>query len=71
MWPGSRSSKRRALGRGPEEAEAFRAWLMECPQGAAEAAKEGSFMGFHAERVSQAEKDMLAQLGSTLGVRSA
>ena len=53
----------------PEEAEAFREWIMECAQRAAEAAKEGGFMGFHAERVSQGEKDMLAQLGSVLGVR--
>ena len=35
---------------------------------AADAAKEGGFMGFRAERVSQGEKDMLAQLGSALGV---
>ena len=52
----------------PEEAEAFRAWIMECAQRAADAAKEGGFMGFRAERVSQGEKDMLAQLGSALGV---
>src|SRR3954447_5839691 len=51
-----------------EEAEAFRAWIMECAQRAADAAKEGGFMGFHAERVSQGEKDMLAQLASALGV---
>jgi hypothetical protein len=54
-----------------EEAEAFRAWIMECAQRAADAAKEGGFMGFHAERVSQGEKDMLAQLGSALGVTEA
>ena len=52
----------------PEEAEAFRAWIMECAQSAADAAKEGGFMGFHAERVSQGEKDMLAQLRSALGM---
>lgn len=52
----------------PEEAEAFRSFIMECAQRAAEAAKEGGFMGFHAERVSQGEKDMLAQIGSALGV---
>ena len=52
----------------PEEAEAFRAWIMECAQRAADAAKEGGFMGFRAERVSQGEEDMLAQLGSALGV---
>jgi hypothetical protein len=54
-----------------EEADAYRAWIMECAQGAADAAKEGGFMGFHAERVSQGEKDMLAQLRSTLGVSGA
>jgi hypothetical protein len=51
----------------PEETEAFRAWILECAQRAADAAKEGGFMGFHAERVSQGERDMLAQLGSALG----
>ena len=51
----------------PEEAEAFRGWIMECAQRAADAAKEGGFMGFHAERVSQGEKDMLEQLRSALG----
>jgi hypothetical protein len=55
----------------PEEADAFRAWIMECAQRAAEAAKEGGFMGFHAERVSQGEKEMLAQLRAVLGVRDA
>jgi hypothetical protein len=52
----------------PEEAEAFRAWILECAQSAADAAKEGGFLGFHAERVSQGEKDMLEQLRSALGV---
>jgi|SRR3954451_1997782 len=52
----------------PEESEAFRAWLVECAQRAAEAAKEGGFMGFHAVRVSEGEQRMLEQLGSTLGV---
>ena len=55
----------------PDEAEAFRAWIMECAQRAAEAAKEGGFMGFRAEQVSQGEKDMLAQLRSALGADSA
>jgi hypothetical protein len=52
----------------PEEADAFREWLMECAQRAAAAAKEGGFLGFHAERISQGEKDMLTQLSSALGV---
>ena len=50
----------------PEEAEAFRAFLLECAQRAAEAAKEGGFMGFRAELVSQGEKNMLDQLQSVL-----
>ena len=52
----------------PEEAEAFRAWLLECAQRAAEAAKEGGFMGFNAVLVSEGEERMLAELASTLGV---
>jgi hypothetical protein len=52
----------------PEEAEAFREWILECAQRAAEAAKEGGFMGFRAEQVSQGEKDMLAQLRGALGM---
>jgi hypothetical protein len=55
----------------PEETDAFRAWIMECAQRAADAAKEGGFMGFHAERVSQGEKDMLAQLRSALSMSGA
>jgi hypothetical protein len=50
----------------PEEAEAFRGFILECAQRAAEAAKEGGFMGFRAEQVSQGEKDMLEQLQSVL-----
>jgi hypothetical protein len=52
----------------PEEAEAFSEWILECARRAADAAKEGGFMGFRAERVSQGEKDMLEQLRGTLGV---
>ena len=52
----------------PQEAEDFRAWLLECAKRAAEAAKEGGFMGFNAVRVSEGEERMLAELASTLGV---
>jgi hypothetical protein len=55
----------------PEDADAFRTWIMECAQRAADAAKEGGFMGFRAERVSQGEQDMLEQLRSALGVSGA
>jgi hypothetical protein len=54
----------------PEEAEAFRRWMIAVAQGAADAAKEGGFLGFGAEQVSQGEQGMLEQLGSALGVRS-
>ena len=51
----------------PEEAAAFRAWLLRAAQAAADAAKEGGFMGFHAVRVSEGEKAMLDQLRHALG----
>jgi hypothetical protein len=55
----------------PEEATAFARWLVEVAQDAANAAKEGGFMGFGAEQVSQGEQRMLEQLRSTLGVAEA
>jgi hypothetical protein len=50
----------------PEEAEAFRAWLLDVARAAADAAKEGGFMGFHAERVSEGEQRMLDSLREVL-----
>jgi hypothetical protein len=55
----------------PEEAEAYRAWILESAQRAADAAKEGGFMGFRAERVSEGEREMLEQVRSALGMSSA
>jgi len=55
----------------PEEASAFAEWLLAIAQDAADAAKEGGFMGFGAEQVSQGEQTMLEQLRSTLGVTDA
>jgi hypothetical protein len=52
----------------PEEAEAFRTWLLECAQRAADAAKEGGFMGFNAVRVSEGEQRMLDELAGALGI---
>ena len=49
-----------------EEYDAFRGWLVATAQAAAEAAKEGGFMGFKAVQVSEGEKAMLDQLRSTL-----
>ena len=46
----------------PEEATAYGQWLLVTAQGAADAAKEGGFMGFGAEQVSKGEQAMLDQL---------
>jgi hypothetical protein len=46
----------------PEEVTAFGAWLVSTAQAAADAAKEGGFMGFHAERVSEREQRVLEQI---------
>ena len=50
----------------PEEAAAFREWLLTSAKRAADAAKEGGFMGFKAERVSEGEQAMLDQLREAL-----
>ena len=49
-----------------EEAAAYREWLLTAAQEAANAAKEGGFMGFHAERVSEGEQRMLDKLAEVL-----
>jgi hypothetical protein len=50
----------------PEEAEAYREWLKSAAQEAANAAKEGGFIGFRAERVSEGEQRMLGKLAEVL-----
>jgi hypothetical protein len=50
----------------PEDATAFREWLLDAAQEAANAAKEGGFLGFHAERVSEGEQKMLDSLRDAL-----
>jgi hypothetical protein len=52
----------------PQEAGAFRSWLVAAAQDAAGAAKEGGFMGIGATRVSEGEQAMLARLREILGV---
>ena len=52
----------------PEEAEAFRRWILTAAQAAADAAKEGGFMGFGAEQVSKGEQAMLDQRHKALGI---
>jgi methanogenic corrinoid protein MtbC1 len=50
-----------------DETAAFKQWLLTSAQAAADAAKEGGFMGFGAEQVSQGEKDMLSQVRTAIG----
>jgi hypothetical protein len=51
-----------------EEAAAFRRWLLEVAGAAADAAKEGGFMGFGAVQVSEGEQRMIEQLRAALGM---
>jgi hypothetical protein len=50
-----------------EETAAFKQWLVATAQGAADAAKEGGFMGFGATQVSEGEQNMLEKLRTTIG----
>ena len=49
----------------PEEAAAFGLWMVDVAQAAADAAKEGGFMGIGAKRVSDSEKTMLDRVRET------
>jgi hypothetical protein len=49
-----------------EETAAFKEWLLTTAQAAADSAKEGGFMGFHATQVSQGEKTMLDQVRTAI-----
>jgi len=51
----------------PQELEAFRGWLVAAAQAAADAAKEGGFMGFGGEQVSAGEQRMLEQVRAVFG----
>jgi hypothetical protein len=50
------------------EAEGFKRWLLTAAQQAAEAAKEGGFLGIGGVRISAAEQAVLAELAGRLGV---
>jgi hypothetical protein len=54
----------------PTEAQEFTNWLMSIARKAAEAAKEGGFLGFGGTQVSEKEQAALSQLGAALGVRA-
>ena len=55
----------------PEEAAAFRQWLVQAAQQAADAAKEGGFLGIGATRVSEAELAELDDIRRILGLPTA
>jgi hypothetical protein len=55
----------------PEETSQFREWLKTAAQRAATAAKEGGFLGFNAQRVSEGEQQMLERLGEIFSSRPA
>jgi hypothetical protein len=50
----------------PEETAAFGRWLVATAQAAADAAKEGGFMGFGAQQVSEGEQAMLERVRTAL-----
>ena len=52
----------------PEETVAFGQWLVATAQAAANAAKEGGFMGFGAEQVSKGEQAMLDQVRAAVSL---
>jgi hypothetical protein len=54
----------------PGEAEGFRRWLLATAQRAAEAAKEGGFLGIGGAHVSDAEKAALGEVAAALGVKA-
>jgi hypothetical protein len=54
----------------PSDAGAFKNWLREIAQKAAEAATEGGFLGFGGVAVSEAEKATLAEIASALNSSS-
>lgn len=55
----------------PTESAAFKDWLQATAQKAAEAAKEGGFLGFGGVAVSDAEKAALGEISQALGNRVA
>jgi len=52
----------------PDEAAAFGRWLIAVAQAAADAAKDGGFMGFGAEQVSEREQAMLDRVRAAVTV---
>jgi hypothetical protein len=55
----------------PQEASEYRQWALSVAEKVANAASEGGFLGFGGERVSDAEKQLIAQIRSAFGDRPA
>ena len=53
----------------PNEAAAYKSWLLQIANSVAEASKEGGFLGFGGVAVSDAEKATLSEIASALGTR--
>ncbi|HEU5241992.1 MAG TPA: hypothetical protein VFU25_08265, partial [Ornithinibacter sp.] len=51
----------------PDEATAFATWLLTASQAAADAAKDGGFMGFGAQQVSDREQAMIDRVKQAVG----
>ena len=54
----------------PGEADGFKRWLLGTAQRAAEAAKEGGFLGIGGVQVSDAEKAALGEVAGALGLKA-
>ena len=52
----------------PDEANAYKSWCVAIARDVANAAKEGGFLGFGGERVSEAERETMARIEGALGV---
>jgi hypothetical protein len=55
----------------PEDLNAFRQLLMNIADRTANAAKEGSFLGFGGERVSEGERAVIKRISQALGIEPA
>lgn len=53
-----------------DDAKAYRQWTLNVARSVAEAAKEGSILGFGGERVSPDERKLLVELEQILGMQS-
>jgi hypothetical protein len=53
-----------------QESDEYKAWAMSIAKNVAKAAKEGGFLGFGGERVSEGEKQMFAKIAAAFGTSS-